>query len=59
MNFSEFDEGVLSTFEEMVCAVLLDLSKAFDCVDRRILLKMIRMSWYKRENVPIAKVISS
>ena len=38
---SEFVEGVLSTFDngESVCAVLLDLIKAFDCVDREILLK--------------------
>ena len=39
---SEFIENVLSIFdkEDAVCAVLLDLSKAFDIVDRNILRKL-------------------
>ena len=40
MALSEFVEGVLNRFYkgEAVCAVLLDLSKAFDSVNRRVLL---------------------
>ena len=36
---SEFVEGVLSSYKmgNAVCAVFLDLSKAFDSVDRNIL----------------------
>ena len=43
MALSEFVEGVLKKFDkgEAVCAVLLDLSKAFDTVDRRILLNKL------------------
>ena len=38
-----FVEGVLSTFDkgEVVSAVLLDLSKAYDCVDRDMMLNKI------------------
>ena len=44
LALSEFVESVMFKFDESeaVCAVLLDLSKAFDSVDRGILLK-IRM----------------
>ena len=43
MAFSEFVEGILNRFDkkEAVGAVLLDLSKAFDTVDRRILLNKL------------------
>ena len=43
MALSEFVEGVLNRFDkgEAVCAVLLDLSKAFDTVDRRNLLNKL------------------
>ena len=42
---SEFVEGVLSNIDKgnAVCAVLLDLSKAFDSVDRNILLKKLEL----------------
>ena len=38
-----YQKGVLSTFDkgEAVCALLLDISKAFDCMDRGILLKKL------------------
>ena len=41
LALSEFVDGVLSTFDkgEAVCIVLLDLSEAFDSVDREILIK--------------------
>ena len=43
MVLSKFVEGVLSTFDkgDAVCAVLLDLSKAFDSMDREILLRQL------------------
>ena len=43
MVLSEFVEGVLNRFVkgEAVCAALLDLSKAFDSLDRRILLNKL------------------
>ena len=44
MALSEFVEGVLSEFDERnaTCAVFLDLSKAFDSVDRKILLRKLK-----------------
>ena len=58
LALSKFVEGVLSTFDkdEAVCVVLLDFSKAFDSVDREILLKK-RVLWYKSKHVFIAKII--
>ena len=52
MVLSEFVEGVLNRFDkgEAACAVLLDLSKSFDSVDRKDFAKTTRMLWCKREN---------
>ena len=52
MALSEFVEGVLNRFDkrEAVCAGLLDLRKAFDTVDRRILLNKLEMLLCKKEN---------
>ena len=44
MALSKFVEGILSFFikEDAVCAVFLDLSKAFFSVDRNILLRKFK-----------------
>ena len=44
-DFFEFVNGVLPTFHkgEVLCAILLDLSKVFDSVDRGILLKKLEV----------------
>ena len=43
LAISEFVEGVLSNFYKgiAVCPVILDLSKYFNCVDRKILLRKL------------------